>query len=53
LKGETATRCSAAWWNSSPNGRAERGPADAGDALNIPMKTPFTGWGNSCLVEWP
>jgi hypothetical protein len=29
------------------------GPDDAGDALNIPVKTRFTGWGNSCLVESP
>jgi hypothetical protein len=29
------------------------GPADAGDSLNTPVKTCFTGWGNSCLVEWP
>jgi hypothetical protein len=29
------------------------GPADAGDALNTPVKTCFTVWGNSYLVEWP
>ncbi len=27
-------------------------PADAGDSLNPQVKTCFTGWGNSYLVEW-
>ena len=29
-----------------------RCPADAGDSLNPQVKTCFTGWGNSYLVEW-
>lgn len=29
-----------------------RCPADAGDSLNTQVKTCFTGWGNSYLVEW-
>jgi hypothetical protein len=29
------------------------GPADAGDSLNTQVKTCFTGWGNSYLVESP
>jgi prepilin-type N-terminal cleavage/methylation domain-containing protein len=27
-------------------------PADAGDSLNTQVKTCFTGWGNSYLIEW-
>ena len=27
-------------------------PADTGDSLNTQVKTCFTGWGNSYLVEW-
>jgi prepilin-type N-terminal cleavage/methylation domain-containing protein len=29
-----------------------RCPADAGDSLNTQVKTCFTGWGNSYLIEW-
>jgi prepilin-type N-terminal cleavage/methylation domain-containing protein len=29
-----------------------RCPADRGDALNPQVKTCYTGWGNSYLVEW-
>ena len=27
-------------------------PADGGDSLNTQVKTCFTGWGNSYLIEW-